>query len=271
MEWVQYPVFVSKHGGPVISGMRASPYVLLVSLALVGPLFVGLADANQGETVPLVGDEDGQAVAAAVRLSDDETVRIFTETLRRYQRIQFDELVTGDASLFPTIFYNDPKYPVQGDDWQQTIAWAGADAIDAVISSGAPGPVGAESGFLSAKVAEHIVIWENIAAWEAVEATAAAEGRAPTGEEVNSLPHGLFPYPRKSAGDWAQVPYHVFDIVIEGNHATAKLAYIEPTDVIEDYGDVYQIVWFTWVEGQWYISQMQSVVCPCTDTPPVQP
>jgi hypothetical protein len=238
-------------------------------------LIVGLTPARRSAPAVQPVDESSRNAAGAPASPADKDVQVFTETLRRYQRIQFDELVSGDASLFPTIFYNEPAYPVQDEDWLQVMDWAGDAAIDAVIASGAPGPVGAESGFLSAKIAEHIEIWKNVQAWAAIEATATADARSPTYDEVASLPHGQVPFPRKNPADWTYVPFHVFDIVVDSDRATAKLAYIEPEDAVGDwiasYGDVYQIVWFSLVDGQWYISRMQSVLCPCTDDPPVEP
>ena len=76
----------------------------------------------------------------------------FGALLRRYQHIQFTELVSGDASAFPTIFYDDSEYPVN-QDWQDLIDTIGLDSISSAISSYDTGPIGSEieHGFLTAK------------------------------------------------------------------------------------------------------------------------
>ena len=65
---------------------------------------------------------------------------------------------------------------------------------------------------------------------------------------------GSIPPSPLSPSDWVDVPFDVFDVLIQGNHATAKLAYgsREQSEVIDQFT-------FTQVQGQWYISGVQTM------------
>jgi 3-oxoacyl-ACP reductase-like protein len=108
------------------------------------------------------------------------------------------------------------------------------------------GPVGAETGFLSASIAEMIAVNEQAEAWEAAKAVASAIGREPT---VADLPEGFQPVERKHPEEWVDVDVHIHNVRVQGEHAWAIFTF--GTDRLK--GNLLHMT-FTKVDGQWYIS-----------------
>jgi hypothetical protein len=182
--------------------------------------------------------------------------KVFEDLLRREERILFNSMVDGDTSLFATIYYNDPSVPLD-PSFVAAIDEAGVDQVNAAIATGQPGPKGAERGFLAGEVAATIVMFRNVTAWEAVAAQAAAEGRTPSADD---MPNGETPIPRKSLDEWVDVPFHLFNVTVDEDHATADLDYIDPATIDASYVPWYwEHYTFTRVDGAWYITANTSV------------
>lgn len=180
-------------------------------------------------------------------VSPDEA-KVVEELIRTDQRILFDALVTGDYSLFPTIYYNDPTITMH-PDYQLSLSRFGdeARAAQATLDNG---PKGADTGYLTARIASLLYGEEHTAAWQAIQDRAAAEGRQPS---VNDLSDGVVPMERVTADQWVESEYFVHDVKISDDHATAKLAFGPP----EAGGQILSYV-FIRVDGTWYISYMES-------------
>ena len=191
----------------------ASAALLLVSL-----LFLRQADLSAADSPP------------AVPATSEQTAEL-TSLLRRQERAIFNSLTAGDLSDFPTIFYNDPTVPL-GDRFKSAISQVGAEAIDGTMARLTPGPVGDRTGFLAAQIAGGIERQHELADMHA---------------------DGSIPASPLSPSDWVDVPFDVFDASIQGDHATAKLAYgsREQSEMIDLYT-------FTRVNGQWYVSGVRT-------------
>lgn len=177
-----------------------------------------------------------------------------TSLLRREERAVFTSLVSGDLHEFPTIFYNDPSVPLS-TGFKDAMTRVGPDAIAQAIATAANGPRGSGEGFLSARVALAIERQRQLAAWNEATAKAAAEGRRPSAAD---LPPGMSPPANPlSASEWVDVPFDIYDVMIQGDHATAALAYGS-----RDQSEVVDTYTFTRVDGHWYISGVNSAINP---------
>ncbi|MGA7669189.1 MAG: hypothetical protein WBW04_02130 [Nitrolancea sp.] len=190
-----------------------------VAVLLVGLLVLGRTDLSAAEVPP------------GVPATSEQTAEI-ASLLRRQERAVFNSLTTGAMTDFPTIFYNDPTIPL-GDGSKSAIAQVGTKAIDETMAELTPGPAGGRTGMLSAQIAAGIERQHELADMRA---------------------DGSIPPSPLSPSDWVDVPFDVFDVLIQGNHATAKLAYgsHEQSEVIDQFT-------FTQVQGQWYISGVQTM------------
>jgi hypothetical protein len=215
--------------GTTMSPKRAG---LIGGLALVLLLGV-LVQIDRGAATPQPGEP-----------ATDEQVKMFEDLLRQHERVMFDALVTGDVTRFATIYYNDPTVELNAE-FHANLTRAGSRAPQAVARLEG-GPKGHETGYLTAQVAGIINRQENVAAWEAAQAKAQAEGRQPS---TDDMPNGAVPYEPKTADQWIDVPFYVYDVLVRGNHATATLSYGPPEDADSAY-----IFHFTMVEDRWYIS-----------------
>ena len=188
--------------------------MLLISLLMLGRTDLSAAEAPPG-----------------VPATSEQTVEI-TSLLRRQERAVFNSLTMGAMTDFPTIFYNDPTIPLE-DGFRSAIAQVGTEAITETMAGLEPGPVGGRSGMLSAEIAAGIERQHELADMQA---------------------GGSIPPSPLSPSDWVDVSFDVFDVLIQGNHATAKLAYgsREQSEVIDQFS-------FTQVQGQWYISGVQTM------------
>lgn len=194
--------------------------VLVLTLALGWVVLVAAADAT--------GPTSGRAATP-------EEIAQLEAAYRRHERIYFDALVTGDVSLFPAVYYNDPEVPLP-EGYLQSLDQAGA-AVDAALAHAMPGPDGASVGFLSAKVAEVLNIHR------------ALDARAP-GEDS-------YPVEPRTHDPWVDVPATLLNVKIDGDHATADIVYAtaeqlawlgdQPIPLIEHHV-------FTRIDGQWYVS-----------------
>lgn len=173
-----------------------------------------------------------------------EQVREFLNVYRGYERLTFDALVSGNTTRFPEVFYNDPTVDIVPE--HAALAEQFQTQVDAVLARVESGPAGAETGFLSASIAEMIAVTEQATAWEAAKAAASASGREPT---VADLPEGFQPVERKRPEEWVDVDVHIHNVRIQGEHGWATFTF--GTDRLE--GNLLHMT-FTNVNGQWYIS-----------------
>lgn len=192
-----------------------------------------------------------------VPASDTQTTEL-TTLLRREERAIFDSLVSGNMQGFPTIFYNDPSVPVSGG-FTAAISRVGSTAVDQVMTGLASGPRGTGNGLLSAEVALTMERQQQLAAYAQAKKKAAVEGRQP---QAADMPAGVdLPASPLNAEDWVDVPFDVYDAVIQGDHATAKLAYGS-----RQQSEMIDVFTFTNVHNQWYISGVKTIPNPNLST-----
>src|SRR6185437_2637705 len=128
-----------------------------------------------------------------------EQQHAFLALVQAQDRVFFDAWMTGDLSKLPEEYYNDPEYP-PNNRYHDLISDHRAE-IDAVLTQARNGPIGAETGELSAQMAE--ILWrrESSAAWETAVARATAEDRAPT---LSDMPDGQPPVMPVQPSDWVE-------------------------------------------------------------------
>ncbi|MDI3340019.1 MAG: hypothetical protein QJR03_05760 [Sphaerobacter sp.] len=219
-------------------------HMAVIGAAVVLLGLVMLARPDRGAGRDAVRPDPGVPATA-------EQVAAFEALLRREERAMFNMLVYGDMHEFPTIYYNDPTVELpESFDW--VVRRVGMEAIGAALAGLAPGPRGAETGILSARVALGIERQRQLDAWKQAQAKAAAEGRHPTAAD---LPEGVEPPANPlSPTEWVDVQFDVFDVSIQGDLATAKLAYGSRTQ-----SEVIDVYTFTRVDEQWYISGVETI------------
>ncbi len=168
--------------------------------------------------------------------------------VRAENRILFDAIVSGDPSRYPTLYYYDPTVKMH-PDYEHSLSLYG-DEARATLATLSGGPIGAQDGYLTARIASLIYGERNTAAWEAAIATASAEGRQPS---IDDLPEGFSPMERVTADRWIEPGYHLFDVRASADRGSAKVAFGPP----EAGGQVlsYQ---FARVDGRWYVSYSES-------------
>ena len=220
--------------------MKSKNAVGLMALVTATALILAALALTESGTA-----EPGQTIA----ITSDAEAREFEELIRRDQRILFEATVTGDYSLYATIYHNDPAVDMH-PDYLQVLSQHGDEARTAVATLG--GDVNAATtGYLTARIASLISYQKNVAAWEAAQSKAVAEDRNPS---VVDLPEGSSPMERKTLDQWIEPDYHVFDVKLSDDHATAKVAFGPP-----EAGGQILAYEFTRVNGQWYISYMESL------------
>lgn len=210
---------------PLMRYAMASTLVLAITLALMQWIIV----QAQPETETQVTAQQTQE---------------FQDLYRRYERLVFEALVNGDTTRFPEVLYNDPTVEIVPE--HAALAEQYQTQVGAALERVESGPVGAETGFLSASLAEMIAVNEQATAWEAARAAASASGREPT---VADLPAGFQPIERKRLEEWVDVDVHIHNVQIQGEHGWATFTF--GTDRLE--GNLLHMT-FTKVDGQWYIS-----------------
>ncbi len=161
----------------------------------------------------------------------------------------FEALVTGDYSQYSAIYHNDPAIDMH-PDYLQVLSLHG-DEARAIVSTLEGDVNGATTGYLTARIASLISYQENVAAWETAQARAAVEGQMPS---VLDLPEGTAPMERKTLDQWIEPDYQLFDVKVGNDHASAKMAFGPP-----EAGGQILAYEFTRVNGQWYISYMESL------------
>jgi hypothetical protein len=190
---------------------------------------------------------DAQPEPADSATGDQEHALV--AVFRRFERIMFDAMVTGDASEFPTVFYNDPTVTLSSE--YVSLQTKHRPAVDAILEEArGRGPIGAQEGYLSAKIAEIVEYNEHANAWEEAKALALREQRRPT---IQDLPNGMQPIERKLADQWVDVEVYIHDPLIQGEQALATFSF--GTDKRE--GTLLHMT-FTRIEGQWYVTSSRS-------------
>lgn len=144
-----------------------------------------------------------------------DQVNTFEGLIQRERRVVFDAANSGDVSLFPTIYYNDAT--VSLDPGYVALFTKHRQAVDAALARAQPGPKGAATGFLSYKMAYIIAMREQPGVGTATQT-------------------------------WQEQPIFVQEASIQGDHATVTYTF-HPTKATYFYH-----VYFTQVNGQWYIS-----------------
>ena len=204
----------------------ASAGVIAVALA------IGLAQFVVAQPEPAAGADAAQSA---------ELLGVF----HRFERVYFDATVNLDASLFPTVFYNDPTVKLL-PEYRAMIDARRADVGAVLTKLDGVEPVGSDTGYLSAKIAEMLIYSDQVRAWDEVKATAARENRNPS---IAELPAGFQPIERRYADEWVDSDTHIHDAIVQGEHATATFSF--GTDKKE--GTLMHLT-FTRVGGQWYVS-----------------
>jgi len=185
-------------------------------LTLIGAVVILLGLVAPGQVRRWVAQSPSAVPATA------EQVAEFEALLRREERAVFAMWVSGDMYAFPTIYYNDPTVELP-EGFYEAVRRVGAETVEQAMAGLAQAPRGAETGILSAKVALGIERQRQLDAWKQAQAKAAAEGQQPTAAD---LPEGIEPPANPlSPNEWVDVPFDVFDVFIQGDRATAKLAY----------------------------------------------
>ena len=208
-----------------------------VALAATACVLTIVACARAGPTEPT-------ALPAASPPVQAELIAL----IRAENRILFDAIVSGDPSRYPTVYYNDPTVKMH-PDYEYSLSLYG-DEARATLATLSGGPIGAQDGYLTARIASLIYGDRNTAAWEAAIATAEAEGWQPS---IDDLPEGFVPMERVTADRWIEPDYHLFDVRASADRGSAKVAFGPP----EAGGQVltYQ---FVRVGGRWYVSYSES-------------
>ncbi|RIK41908.1 MAG: hypothetical protein DCC58_11775 [Chloroflexi bacterium] len=190
--------------------------------------------------------------------SADE-VATLAELVERAEYAIFLADVTGDPSSFPTVFYNDATVQLH-PEYGVVLSRVSREDVRLALDAAAPDPVGDETGLLSAYTAIVLDNERSRDAWAEEEEKAAQEGRAPSAE---NMPGFEVPRPRHQWSDWGWSPRSLFAVMIDGEHATAWVAYEDlagqPADYMPDPAMRYV---FTRVEGQWYVSNLEMVPGP---------
>lgn len=212
--------------------LRTGAALAVVASIAVTALWLGGGSAHPAP-LPPASPADHAELAALVRAE---------------HRILFDAIVSGDPALFPTVYYNDPTVKLH-PDYQYSLSLYG-DEARATLAALSGGPIGAEDGYLTARIASLIYGERNTVAWEAVVATAAAEGRQPS---IDDLPEGFSPMERVTADRWIEPDYHLFDVRASADRGSAKAAFGPP-----EVGGQVLVYEFARVDGRWYVSYSES-------------
>ena len=184
------------------------------------------------------------ATELTVRASAEQQQE-FLSLVHANERVFFDAWLTGDLSKFPEVYYNDPEYPP--NDLHRALIKDNRAEIDATLSQARNGPIGAQTGELSAQMAE--ILWRrgSSAAWDVAVARATAEGRAPT---LSDMPDGNPPVMPVQPSDWVEHQFFIKAAVIRGgNHASLVYVLDEADSTVLYHIDA------TNVDGRWYISK----------------
>lgn len=196
----------------------------------------------------LVYNEQGDAAPEPQNEANPKAFPELLDLVHRDLRVTFESRVTGDFSLFPTIYYNDPTVRMHAD-YQDVMREYGAEAQAGLQSIGGEGN-GGDSGYLTARIASVLSRESSIAAWENAQQQALAEGRKAT---LDDLPDGNLPIERPSLDDWVGTTPILHDVRVGDTTASAKAAAGDPRG-----GGQILSYKFVKVEGQWFISYMES-------------
>lgn len=210
---------------------------MIVPVAALSVLIIALAQVDRGTAAPEAQNE-----------VDAGEYPELLELVNRDQRILFEATVTGDFSLYPTIYYNDPAVRMHSD-YQLVMQEYGEEAKAALGSLNIEAG-GGDSGYLTARIASLLSGQANMEAWESAKAKADSEDRDVT---INDLPEGFTPIERPSLDDWVGQSLTLFDVKVGANTGSAKVAAGNPKA-----GGQILSYEFIQVDGQWYISYMES-------------
>lgn len=219
--------------------MTSRRRLLILPVGIVAAIAIVVLVALQ----PGPADEHSEPVPTMPPASAGDATA-FEDLFRRYERIQFDARVTGDSSLYPTIFYNDPDeelYPEYDDLMREY-----QHVVDAALASATGGPVGATTGFLSAQIAVHASNMMQANLWADVSATAAAEGRYPS---ISDLPTGVAPIEPVTPGQWVNQSITMHYPVAMDDRGEAM--FTSGTTELE--GSIVRLTYIR-IDGEWYIS-----------------
>ena len=206
-----------------------SPIAFIAIVAIAWYIIVGAASPNAEPITPATAEQKQE----------------FLSLIQKYDRTFFEGWVTGDLSQFPTVFYNDPRYPPDSihQDWVD----AHRADIDVILAKDPSGPVGSSTGELASEMADVISRRGSDAAWNAAQTKARAEGRNPT---LKDMPNGQPPVMTPQESDFVQNTFYITDAEIQGG-VHAKVSYV--------IGDPDSPLFFnlelTKVNDQWYISK----------------
>lgn len=209
----------------LLSGQFVAVLIVVMALYAVADAFSPATELTVPATI-----EQQQAFLALVQAQD---------------RVFFDAWLTGDLSKFPEVYYNDPEYP-PNNRYRDLINDHRAE-IDAVLTQARNGPIGTQTGELSAQIAE--ILWRtgSSAAWEMAVARATAEGRAPT---LSEMPDGQPPVMPVQPSDWVKNQFFIKDAVIRGeDHASFVYVIGDADSTLLCHIDAAN------VGGRWYISK----------------
>jgi len=127
--------------------------------------------------------------------------------------------------------------------------------VNVALAAQDQGPKGADMGLLTIQTAWVVHFWQLVDDWSQLEATAAREGRQPS---ITEMPGGEAPPVPKNESDRIAFPDYVFNVSVDGDHATAMRAFLDPKEAIGDWlpsypGYIVRYV-FTKVDNNWFIS-----------------
>jgi hypothetical protein len=191
-----------------------------------------------------------QADQPAPRTASGAQEEEFVALWKQYRKIYFDASVTGDVSLYPTVFANDPAVDVAAlmPDCIPLINQERAGVAASLTALGLPPKV--ETGWLSCAVAEQLDYHRNVEAWQEVKAAASAQGRQPS---TQALPNGSRPVEPTNADEWVEEPIYVIKAEMLGeNQARVAFAGIPK----EENPELLFNLFFSRIDNQWYITAM---------------
>lgn len=207
-------------------------WILLAGVMLAGSV-LGWAALAAGDTTPRrppVPVEDPADLTTIAELQD---------TYRSYWRALYDAEVAQDPVSLTSVLYNDPAVELEPDDRERVEKYRGE--VFAVLNR-SDGPIGVDSGYLSAEIARFVWRQRGIVVRGAVETRAAVTGRDPHHEV---MPDGLGAFVRTPLTSWQEPTFSLSNVRSDGSHASAEV-----------YADVITHIYFTNVDGTWYVSDI---------------
>jgi hypothetical protein len=172
------------------------------------------------------------------RIPDTEDAKEIIKTVERAYKIEAQAALTFDFSDFPTVFINDPRFPM------------GPYTLE-TIRDLTHNPSLETAGYLDYKLAYYTWSRDEILHLEALQEKAKKENRNLTEEELQSLrdSKGRTP-PARAEGPLKLIPLNFMSLEINGDIATAIL----------DDGPTVTKITLVLVDGQWYIADASVLI-----------